>query len=171
MNWIAELRKKYGLSQQFLATYLSVSQTVIALCEQNERELPAKAMLMLAPFLVDNPLQPLTNEIDTQLKSFQTNESNELVQAAASRQVEYQLKLVRLQQNLSTMQQKEQQAMNTIALASRISMDASDMPPDKKLAFVNLLLTSAFVTLKENGAVAQAVVLEKIAMLEAVVKK
>jgi len=172
-NWLLAIREKYGLTQEWLANYLATSQTAVALAEKNNRELSTQAMLLLAPFLLENSAQPLNSNIEAQLQAHQTEANNLNLQEGAKRQATYQIKIVRLKNTLISMQQKEQQAMDSIALASRIAEASTDtyLSPEKKSTSISLLLSSAFVFLTENGLSAQNEVLEKIKMYEAVIEK
>jgi transcriptional regulator with XRE-family HTH domain len=172
-NWLLAIREKYGLTQEWFANYLATSQTAIALAEQNNRELSTQAMLLLAPFLVENSTQPINSNIEAQLLAHQTEATILNLQAGAKRQATYQIKLVRLRNTLNSMLQKEQQALDCIALASRLEEASTGtyLNPEKKSASITQLLSSAFVLLAENGLEAQEEVLEKIKMYEAVVVK
>jgi len=170
-NWLTELREKFGLSQSILASYLSVSTSVIGMAELNTRELTTHAMLLLEPFLNINQSSSLNSNIKLKLKEFQIREIDIATKASTKRQTSYLIKLVTLRKKLRTIQQKELQALNSIALASRISDVSTNahIDADKKLSFIKLLLSSAFVSLQENGSSTQSELKEQIEMYSSVI--
>ncbi|MFP5042120.1 helix-turn-helix transcriptional regulator [Parasediminibacterium sp. JCM 36343] len=167
MNWIQELREKYGLQQEQLAFYLSIARSTLAQAETDKRELPTRAMLKLAPLLKEEK-EDLTDEIAALVKQ-QSDEEEALLQKQTDYQVQQnQRKLYYARQRLAAMQQKQEQATNAMQLAYRLSLQSpiNEQEAAYRKAFTHSLLTNALLALKANGRVAQAMLESQIKVYE-----
>lgn len=166
MHWIQELRDKYGIQQIELAMFLDVSRSTISLTEINKRDLPTKAMIELLPFIKDESTE-LSVDIADKLNSLLAED-----EALKAKQIQRalrnsQLKLIRAQRKLETMQTKYQQALNALQLATRLQALPVESTDEHKNMFVEGLLAIAYIKIKENGKAAQQPIIQTININEA----
>jgi transcriptional regulator with XRE-family HTH domain len=169
MHWIEELRFQYGLRQEQLAVYLCVDRVTLSLAESDKRDLPAKAMLLLAPLLHNIPT-PLTDIIAAQHVKVLAADETLAKKQAEQRLRKWQLQLERTKKRLAKMQQKQQQATSALQLASRIEQTTPIVEDtERHTAFINSLVVNALALLADNGVAAQAALLADIKMLETLI--
>ncbi|MEO7584690.1 MAG: helix-turn-helix domain-containing protein [Ferruginibacter sp.] len=67
MNASKEIRQKFGLSQEQMAQYLSVSRSLLSLHEIGKRDLPTAAMVKLSELLLFIKQPPLKKKMCTRM--------------------------------------------------------------------------------------------------------
>lgn len=169
MHWIEALRQEYGLQQEQLSAYLCVERSSLSKAESDKRDLPTKAMLLLAPFLHNTPTA-LTDAIAAQHSKLLAADETLAKKQAEQRLKKWQLQLERTKMRLAKMQQKQQQATSALQLASRIqAITPAVEDAERQAAFVNSLVVNALANLADNGEAAQVALLADINMLEVLI--
>jgi transcriptional regulator with XRE-family HTH domain len=117
MNTIMALRKQYGLTQQQLADYLSVSKGLISLVEKGKRQFPLHTLVKLAQLQ-----QPLPTEMAMAKKLEAVAQKQQLAtdKALQREELDCSFQLAAAIQELHQVKEKYAQATNLLQLVAHM---------------------------------------------------
>lgn len=158
------VRDYFGWSQEHLAFYLSVSRSLVKLAESGERNLPTTASLKLMDlYLFTQGKDAAGKRLPQKTEPSPTPKSGGkklLWQASRNR-----LLANKAEQQLADMQQRHQQAQNSMALVQHLQptvLAATDEQGKDDKVWLGLIEAIAIVALRRNGPDAQAVLQWKL---------
>ncbi|MFP5040985.1 hypothetical protein [Parasediminibacterium sp. JCM 36343] len=161
---LAELRDFYGILQKDMAIYLGVSRGQMSNMEYDRRSWPTDTVIkqiLMEPINLPPMPAALQEQIDALYQQDKDNWAKEQKLAAdKAKQM-----LQTLQTDMATLQQKAQQATNTLRLAAaileKLTTEASTTT-EKDRTLWAALQQKAWIQLRENGPAAQGKLQEKI---------
>ncbi len=158
------VREYFGWSQEHLAFYLSVSRSLVKLVEAGERSLPLAAFTKLTHLYLftvgkdaAGKLLPKTAETTAPTKS-----DNKKLLRQATR---HRLLADKAEQQLADMQQRYQQAQNSMALFKHLQptvFAATDEEGKNDKVWLELIEAKAVVQLRRAGPATQAMLQWKL---------
>lgn len=117
-NSIKQIRAYYGLTQEQLAIFLSVSKGYVAMAEIGRRTLPTKTLVKLAQLEMLQTTQPLntvTQKAKTQLQKTDKADTKVLQRYADDCSIQ----TLAMQRQLSKMEEKHKQAIHALQLVEQ----------------------------------------------------
>ena len=153
------VRDYFGWSQEQLAFYLSVSRSLVKLAEAGDRSLPAAASTKLMHLYLftlgkDATGKPLPKT--TEAAPLPKSDGKKLLRQASR----YRLLADKAEQQLADMQQRYQQAQNSLALFQHLQptvFAATDEAGKDDKLWLELIHAKAVVQLRRAGPAAQGI--------------
>ena len=158
MNIIKNFREQLGLSQQDLATYLSIAKSQISMVESGLRELPTPALIKLAFF--------------EQASLSAMNDIKQKSVSGVSKQVELCLKkIVLLEKKLTAMKSNYSQGLRLLQAVSNTKETLANTKDDKKdKQWLIVQEELAYKKMNDNNTEAQKMLQIQIKVLKYEVK-
>lgn len=117
MNTIMALRKQYGLTQQQLADYLSVSKALVSMVEKGKRQFPLYTAVKLAQ--LQQPL-PTAMAIAKRLEAVAQKQQLATGKALQKEELDCSVQLAAAIQQLHSLKEKYMQATNLLQLVAHM---------------------------------------------------
>jgi hypothetical protein len=159
MQSIKQIRQYYGLTQQDLADFLSVSKPMVAMAETQQRSLPTAALLLLnqlRPVPMPQPAPPVVQEVLVKQAAARASALARHVQKCT-------IGAVLARRKLMDLQKKQQHASHTLQLCHQLRQAAINKP---QLTWVEMMEKIAAKKLLTCGELPQFLLQLKVKALE-----